>query len=154
MAAETARLDLRTWSADQWQAVIGGGLIAGVVMGLMIRFVMGIMPLIGALYGMETALAGWIAHLIHSVVFAALFAAIIAQLGLAGGRSSTWRWLGLGAGYGVLVWLVAAVFVMPVWLSLVGAAPAGASIPNINPQSLVGHLVFGVVLGFVYPRLA
>lgn len=153
MAAETATPDVTRWGADRWQAVVGGGSIAGVVFGLMIHFMMGIMPMIGALYGMENAVAGWIAHLVHSVVFAGLFAAIVAQSGLADGASSTGRWLGLGAGYGAVIWLVAAAFVMPAWLSMVGAAPAGASIPNINPQSLAGHLVYGVVLGLVYPKL-
>jgi len=48
---------------------------------------------------------------------------------------------------------VFAAVVMPVWLQAVGfgAAPA---VPNLNPQSLVGHVVYGVVLGGLYAALA
>lgn len=33
------------------------------------------LPVIGALYGVETAAIGWITHLFHSIVFALLFVA-------------------------------------------------------------------------------
>lgn len=79
MAPETRKPPLTRWGAQRWQAVLGAGLVAGVVFGLMIQIVMGIMPKIGAI--------------------------------------------------------------------------EGGTLPNIKPQSLVGHLVYGLVLGTVYPKL-
>ncbi len=41
---------------------------------------------------------------------------------------------------------------MPVWLSAVGS-PANPPLPNVNVMSLVGHVVYGAVLGVVYAAL-
>jgi hypothetical protein len=57
---------------------------------------------------------------------------------------------GLGVAYGILVWFVAAGFVMPVWLQSVGFAGA-PPVPNLAPMSLVAHVVFGAILGAIYP---
>lgn len=152
MPPETRTTPVTRWGAEQWTAIVGAALVAGLVFGLMIQFMMGMMPMIGALYGSESALVGWIAHMVHSVVFAGLFAVVAGQTGWADRASSTGRWVGLGLGYGALVWFVAASVVMPVWLYTIGAID-GTMLPNINPQSIVGHLVFGLVLGLVYPQL-
>ena len=39
---------------------------------------------------------------------------------------------------------------MLIWLSAVGF-PMAPPLPNFNPMSLVGHVVYGVILGAVYP---
>lgn len=58
---------------------------------------------------------------------------------------------GLGLVYGVVVWVIAASFVMPVW---VGMMTVGSrAVPTFNPISLVGHTVYGVVLGASYPMI-
>ncbi len=41
---------------------------------------------------------------------------------------------------------------MPVWLSAVGS-PANPPLPNFNPMSLVGHVVYGAVVGATFPAL-
>jgi hypothetical protein len=84
-----------------------------------------------------------------------------------------WRYLGDGAGIGVVVFIQAAVIgvsswprryvigftvafaVLPVWAGLVltdGLAPAGRALFPLNTTtlvlSLVGHLIFGAILGY------
>lgn len=133
---------------NRWVGGAIGGFVAGVVFGLMIQFVMGIMPVIGAMYGMPGLASGWIAHLFHSVIFGLIYAGLAAVPSLAAYAREETTGAGLGAAYGVVVWLVAAGFVMPVWMSAVGLeAPP---IPNLDAMSLVGHLVYGVVLGAAF----
>lgn len=108
---------------------------------------------IPALYGATGLVAGWIAHLFHSVVFGLIFAAAVGSIGSLDAyadRVSTGA--GLGIVYGVIVWVVAAAIVMPIWLSAVGF-PGAPPLPNFNPTSLVGHVVYGVVLGALFPLL-
>jgi uncharacterized membrane protein YagU involved in acid resistance len=129
----------RTWS----DAVLGG-LAGGLAFGILLQM-MGMMPVIAALYGMESVTAGWIAHLFHSVVFALVFAAAVARTEYR--HASVGRTTALGAGYGVVLWIVAAAIVMPLWL---GALGMDAPFPNFDVNSLVGHLVYGAVLGAVF----
>lgn len=152
MVAETETATRLETGTNRWTSAAIAGLAAGIVMGLLIQFVMGIMPVIGALYGFPSLTAGWIAHLFHSVVFALVYAAVVGQPPLSGYAARITSGAGLGAVYGFALWLVAAVVVMPLWLSVVGLPSPG--VPNINVQSLVGHLVYGVLLGALYPAFA
>nr|WP_193570812.1 hypothetical protein [Halorubellus sp. JP-L1] len=57
-----------------------------------------------------------------------------------------------GAVSAIVVSTGAGVLVIPVWLDAVGFANAPA-LPNVSVQSLVGHVVYGVILGAVYAAL-
>ncbi|WP_440008062.1 histidine kinase [Halomicrococcus sp. SG-WS-1] len=152
MASETETAVRRETGTVDWTSAVLAGVGAGIAMGLLIQFVMGIMPVIGALYGVESLAAGWIAHLLHSVAFALVFAAVVSRPPLSKYAESTASVTGLGLAYGVVLWLVAAAIVMPIWMGLVGLPSPG--VPNVNPQSLVGHLVYGVLLGGLYAALS
>ncbi|RBI62535.1 histidine kinase [halophilic archaeon] len=152
MASETETAVRRETGTVDWTSAVLAGVGAGIAMGLLIQFVMGIMPVIGALYGVESLAAGWIAHLLHSVAFALVFAAVVSRPPLSEYAESTASIAGLGLAYGVVLWLVAAAIVMPIWMGLVGLPSPG--VPNLDPQSLVGHLVYGVLLGGLYAALS
>ena len=128
-----------------WSSAVLGGVAGGLVFGVLLQAT-GAMPIIASLYGLESVTAGWVAHLFHSVVFALVFAAAV-------GRTS-YRDAGLvpitalGAGYGVVLWIVAAAIAMPLWLGAFGLDAPG--IPNLDMTSLVGHLLYGAVLGAVF----
>lgn len=123
------------------------GLVAGGVMGLVTQFVAGHMAVIGALYGVDNVAVGWVSHQYHSVFFALVFVAATASWVADG----DWRRLtALGAGYGVVLWLLAAGVVMPLWLRLVGIP---APLPNLGLASLANHLLWGVVFGGGYAWL-
>lgn len=128
-----------------WYSAILGGLAGGLVFGVLLQS-MGMMSTIAALYGMESVTVGWIAHMFHSVAFALVFAAAVERTDYR--TAGTGTLAALGTGYGVVLWVVAAAIVMPIWMSALGmSAPA---IPNLDVNSLVGHLLYGVVLGAVF----
>ncbi len=127
--------------------------MAGVVMGIMLQVMMTpvIAKAIPALYGMDGLVVGWIAHLFHSLVLGLVFGAIVTSLpALREYANQVTTSAGLGIAYGVVVWIIAAAIVMPIWLSAVGF-PGAPPLPNFNPMSLLGHVVYGVILGALFP---
>lgn len=121
-------------------------LVAGGVMGIFVQSVAGVIPVIGALYGVADPLVGWITHEFHSVVFGLIAAGFVSLLP-AGHRERLSSQLGVTVGWGFLLWLVAAGLIMPIWLNLVGIA---APLPNVSVPSFVGHVLWGVTLALVY----
>jgi len=127
-----------------------GGLLGGLVMGGFHHAFTGLLPVVGSLYGIGDPLIGWVTHLFHSAIFGLLFAAIVSGTRvrrLAGGAIRTGL---LGLGWGTVLWLVAAGVIMPVWLTLVGIPTA---VPRLSFTGLVGHAIWGVVLGVSYREL-
>ncbi|MFC7323807.1 hypothetical protein ACFQMF_04340 [Halorubrum rutilum] len=134
---------------DLRRAVVAG-IGAGVAMGGLYWSTSGVLPVIGALYGVENVAIGWITHLFHSVVFALLFVAVASR---SDARTRLDRPLGAslaGVGWGTLLWLVAAGLLMPVWLRAVGVP---ATLPNLPPIGLFGHVLWGATLGLGYVSL-
>lgn len=142
-------------SSPAWRGGALAGFVATVVMGVVIAATnMAVLQnSIAGLYSLQGNLvAGWVAHLAHGTLFGAVFALLLSDPGLY--RLTDWRWKTLLAG--VVYALVLAVFgagiVMPIWLGLAGF-PAPPSIPYVTTPLLVWHLVYGVVLGAVFPAV-
>ena len=135
-----------------WISGMVGGLVGGAVMGAMISIMMApvIEGAIPALYGLQGGVAGWVVHMSHSAVLGVVFAAIMGT-GLGRFSDSVGATVAIGAVYGVVLWAVLAALVMPIWLAAVNFAGA-PPFPNFAlPGSLPAHVVYGVVLGAVYP---
>lgn len=150
MASETTTAVERPTEQFAWKGGALAGLLAGIAMGVMLTVQMTpvIEVAIPALYGLEGMAAGWPAHLFHSLALGVVFAGVasaLPQYSASVGRSTA-----LGVGYGVVLWVVLAAIVMPIWLGVVGF-PGAPPLPNFDPQSLVGHVVYGLVLGVVFP---
>jgi len=120
-------------------------LVAGLAMGGLLQLVVGNVPVIGALYGAGDIWVGWITHEFHSVVFGLVYAALVALVPDRYGDNV--RYYGVGLAWAALVWLLAASVLMPIWLRLVGIQ---VTFPNFQAWSLVGHLLWGGVLGVLY----
>lgn len=135
-----------------WKAGVVGGLAGGLLFGIMISMMMTevMESAIPALWGLQGGIAGWFIHMVNSAIFGVVFAAIVGY-GLKD-RVTYGRSIGVGLVYGLVLWIVAAAMVMPIWLQAVGFAGAPA-FPNFDVMSLVGHLVYGLVLGAVYPAV-
>ena len=140
-----------TYDAEDvsWLGGAAAGLAGGVVFGVMLTVMMPaiIREAIPALVGLSGIVAGWVVHLAFSVVFGVVFAATVGAFDVpdAVGQNA-----GLGMGYGGLLWLVNIVVVWPLWLQAVGF-PNAPAFPNVAWMPLVGHLMYGLVLGFAYP---
>ncbi len=119
---------------------VAGGLIFGAMMGMM-----GMLPMIGSMVGQPTAAAGFVVHMANSAIIGAGFALVLGRF-VSGARS------GLGAGlvYGGAWWILGPLTLMPFLMGMGfgvnwNAAAAAAMLP-----SLVGHLMYGAILGLVY----
>lgn len=154
MASETAT-GVERPTGSIWLGGALAGIVGGAVFGAMMHMMMTeIMEMaIPGMYGLEPGLTvGWLLHLFHSAVFGLVYVAI-AQVGVLreyAHRVTTGT--GVGIGYGAVIWLVAATFVMPFWVGAM--TPMAPPVPDVNPMSLVGHVVYGAILGALYPVLA
>lgn len=126
------------------------GVGAGLIMGGIYWLTSGVLPVIGALYGVESAAVGWITHLFHSVVFAMLFVTIVSSSRLTTRVTGPLSAATAGLGWGVTLWFIAAGLVMPLWLRGVGVP---APFPNLPSVGLLAHGVWGVTLGLGYAAL-
>jgi predicted lipid-binding transport protein (Tim44 family) len=132
-------------TATTHRAVYGivGGLAGGVVFGLLMA-IMDMIGMVAQLVGSSSAAVGWIVHLAISSFIGASFAVLL------GSRAKTLVPAALvGMGYGVVWWVLGALLIMP--------AQLGMPVFEFNTtawQSLMGHLLFGLVLGIVYVVLA
>jgi uncharacterized membrane protein YagU involved in acid resistance len=126
-------------------AGIVGGLLGGVLFGAMMQM-MGMMGMVAMLVGSEAVGVGWIVHLAISAVFGGVYA-----LALGPRTSSYGGGVLLGAGYGVIAWVVGALVLMPLGL---GMTEMVFTVGQDQVMSLIGHLVFGVVLGVVYNAMS
>ena len=149
MSTETTTATVTAAELSSWKSGVAAGLVGGAVMGVMLTTVMTpvIEVAIPAMYGLSGGAAGWVLHMSHSAVLGVAFVGLANALGVS---EDLPRSAGLGVAYGVALWVILAALVMPVWLGAVGFAGA-PPLPNFNPTSLVGHVVYGGVLGAVFP---
>ena len=120
---------------------------AAVVMGLPLTVLQGSIPVIGVLYGSPAPVVGWTVHLFHSLVFGLGFVALVTGSRLVRYRLRFVPAAAIGTVYGVGIWVVAAGFVMPAWLRVLGVS---APVPNLTPAGLLGHVLWGATLGGVF----
>lgn len=154
MASEVrTRTDERLGTAlEPWQAGTVGGIVGAIVFGAMmaIQTPAVLEMAIPAMYGLEGGLLGMIVHVSHGAVLGVVFAAVLTATGRDLGPVGT---TAAGVGYGLIVWAILAVLVMPIWLSAVGF-PMAPAVPNVAVESFVGHAAYGLVLGITYALLA
>lgn len=119
-------------------AGVAGGLAGGVVFGLMMQ-AWDMIPMVAALVGSDSTAVGWVVHLLISAFFGLVFAVVVGQLrtGMVGATV-------LGVGYGAVLWVVGPLLLMPARLGM----PLFV-VDDMALRSLVGHLVFGLVLGAI-----
>ncbi|MGQ0701941.1 MAG: hypothetical protein ACT4PM_02260 [Gemmatimonadales bacterium] len=133
-------------------AGVVGGLIGGVVFGMMMQMMKAptpegmevpMMMMVAKVVRSDSVVVGWLYHLFNSAVIGGLFGLILgSKLGTV---ASGGLW---GAIWGVIWWVLGGLILMPILLGL----PAFAQFqdPMMQPVawgSLVGHLIYGVILG-------
>ena len=131
---------------------------AGVPYGIASELLGGSIAGIGVFYGTVGPVVGWLTHEFHSVVFGFMYVGLL-SLALDRFRNTIGVYVFTGLAWSLAVWVVAAGFVAPVWLQLVGVP---ATVPNLSVRLLVSHLAWGgslaalTFLGYRYitPRLA
>lgn len=124
---------------------VGAGLIAAIPYGLLSEYLGGSVAAIGVFYGLGNPVVGWLTHEFHSVVFALIFAGLLSILPRHY-RDHIPAATALGMAWGVVLWVVAAGLIAPVWLMLLGV---DVSVPNLTGVLLVTHLTWGLALGIL-----
>jgi uncharacterized membrane protein YagU involved in acid resistance len=129
-------------------AGVAGGLAGGVVFGILMQ-AWDMLPMVAMLIDSESVAVGWLVHLFNSALFGAIFAVLFGRW-----ATTLLAAAGIGLAYGVLWWVLGALLIMPAWLGM------NEMIFELNTtawRSLLGHLIFGLLLGIVYalvePRL-
>jgi hypothetical protein len=123
-------------------AGIAGGLIGGVMFGILMQM-MGMIKMVAMLVGSEAVAVGWLVHLAISAFIGATYALLFARWATGLVPAAL-----IGAGYGVVWWVLGGLLIMP--------ARLGMSTFMINTtawQSLMGHIIYGLLLGVVYALL-
>ena len=124
-------------------AGIVGGLVGGVMFGILMQM-MDMIPMVAMLVGSEAVAVGWVVHLAISAFIGATFAVLFGRYATSVGISTA-----IGIGYGVVWWVLGGLILMP--------AKLGMDLFMFNTmawQSLMGHMIYGLLLGAVYGLLA
>jgi uncharacterized membrane protein YagU involved in acid resistance len=124
---------------------IVGGVIGGVVFGLMMT-AQGMMPMVAMLARSESVVIGWVVHLIISAFIGGVFGVVASRLPTSWGIT-----LGAGVVNGVVWWMLGALILMPLML---GMGEMVLQIGDMQINSLIGHVIFGVIAAAVYRWMA
>ena len=135
-------------------AGLAGGLVFGIMMQMMSAPTaeggkMPMMAMVAMVVRSDSLAVGWLYHLFNSAVIGALFGVLL------GGRvHSVANGLGWGAVWGFAWWVLGALILMPVLLGMPAFAPLQMPpMRMVAMGSLIGHLIYGVILGFAFVRL-
>lgn len=141
-----------------------GGIVGAAVFGLLMwlmdpEIVAAAIP---SLYGIDPrGPAGWAIHLAHGAILGLVFGFLLTRPLIMGvlsadvetdviaGMGMVVRTALAGLAFGLAVWAVLPLLVLPIWTELIGAAEA-AMFPAAAVESLLGHALFGIVLGTVF----
>jgi hypothetical protein len=136
-------------------ASIAAALVAGVAFGLLMQMMtaptpdggqMPVIAMIGQIVGSPTIGAGWLYHLFNSAVIGGIFGWLVGD-----SAKSYASGLGWGAAYGFVWWIVGGLVLMPILLGMSPFAPLMMPpMQMVAIGSLVGHLIYGVILGWLF----
>lgn len=113
-----------------------GGLVAGMVFGMMMNM-LNMIGSIAMLVGSKSNAVGWAVHLLISMAIGVAFSLVPEKK-----LKSYSAGIGYGMAYGIFWWVLGGLILMPAKLNM--------PLFDFNTmawQSLMGHVVFGVILG-------
>ncbi len=124
-------------------AGLGGGVVFGMMMAMM-----GMLPMVAGLVGSQSPVVGAVVHLAISAVIGATYG-----VALTSGRFRLSARFAVISGIvnGIAWWVLGALILMPLGL---GMTDMVFQIGTPQWLSLMGHLIYGIVTGLVFVRLA
>ena len=143
----------RTGEMDPSDLISAGvaGMTGGVAFALLaVRAAPEQIEKVALLYGMEGSPAtGLYVHLIHSFAVGMVYAWIVGFETVRAFATRMTTGVVVGVTFGLLLWLVAASVLMPLWLGAVTSR--SPPVPDFDRIFLAGHVVYGIILGAGYP---
>ena len=124
-------------------AGLAGGVVFGAMMGMM-----DMLPMIGQMVGYPSAFIGFLVHLLISAQIGGSFAVIFHSR-----AQDVSSGLGSGLLYGGAWWFLGPLTLMPLMMGMGLGINWNVSAAAQMLPSLVGHLIFGAILGVTYARL-
>ena len=101
------------------------------------------MAMIAKVVRSDSIAVGWVYHLFNSAVIGAIFGWLLGDHSYRFGAGIGW-----GAAYGFVWWILGALILMPVFLGMPAFAPLMmAPMRPVAMGSLMGHLIYGIILG-------
>ncbi len=98
--------------------------------------------------GSSSSVVGFVIHMVNSAIIGAAFAVVLG--GMVAGMGSG---VGYGLGYGVIWWLLGPLTLMPLFMGMGFGVNWNLEAATDMMPSLVGHLIYGAILGSLYVRL-
>lgn len=121
-------------------AGLAGGVAFGMMMGMM-----GMLPMVGMLVRQESAVIGFIVHMVISAFIGAVYGLVAGRFAVNGATA-----LIGGIVNGVAWWVLGALVLMPL---LLGMSQMVFVIGQAQWMSLLGHIIYGLVTSFVFISL-
>jgi uncharacterized membrane protein YagU involved in acid resistance len=113
------------------------GLVGGSVFGVQMA-VGGMLPMVAGMVGSNSVVVGFVLHMVISAVIGAVYGIIAPRL------PDGWLVVvGAGIVYGIIWWVLGALIIMPLALGMGGMVFV---IEEMQLMSLVGHIIFGIVM--------
>ncbi len=120
-----------------------GGLAGGVVFGMLMAM-MGLLPMLASMVGSSSALVGFGLHLMISIMIGLGLTVLFGNRLLTGyGRGTL-----VGLAYGAIWWVLGPLMMMPLMLGM----PLFV-LDMTSVFSLMGHLIYGAILGLTAVRV-
>jgi hypothetical protein len=137
------------------------GIAAGIVFGVLMQMMeaptpeggsVPMMMMVAMVVKSQSLAVGWLYHLFNSAVIGAMFGSLLGGRAHGYGGGAGW-----GAAWGLVWWVAGGLILMPLLLGMAVFAPLlMPPMRMVAMGSLVGHLLYGVILGagFVWLRRA
>jgi uncharacterized membrane protein YagU involved in acid resistance len=122
------------------KASLIGGAVAGVLFGILMQM-MGKISMIAMMMGSESLVVGWIIHMMISLIFGAGFGVLAAR------REKVY---GFAIIYGIVLWVIGPLLIMPAMMGM--GIMLGQAFTAENLMNLMTHIVFALILAFVYKK--
>lgn len=123
-------------------AGVTGGIAGGLVFGLLMAM-MGMLPMVASLVGLNSAGAGFGVHMVISVLIGLGLTVPFAGLLNSYGKGTL-----VGLAYGAFWWILGSLVIMPAILGM-----PMFTVDTMAGLSLLGHLVYGAILAAVAVRV-
>jgi uncharacterized membrane protein YagU involved in acid resistance len=139
-------------------AAVVGGLCAGLIFGILMTVMTAptqddgrvpVMQMVAKIVGSDSLVVGWIYHLFNSAIIGAIFGVLVAGQTLGYGSAA-----GYGTLHGFAWWILGGLILMPLFLGMPAFTPLSmAPMRPVAIGSLIGHLMYGFILGVCYRAL-
>lgn len=122
-------------------AGLAGGLVFGIMMGMM-----GMLTMIAGMVGSSSAAVGFLLHMVISALIGVGFGVLLHRFTGRPLQSTT-----AGLLYGGVWWMLGPLTLMPLMMGMGTQWSSGAARAAL--PSLMGHMIYGAILGFTYYKL-